>query len=218
MKRWLLVGLLLAGCIQQPPPPQVARPTPKARARLRCAGGLQLTFNDALGEPVHLGAPGQERVTIVLVMSRPAQEEDAEFVQELDEKLLNQPVDVVGIVDVRKYGGLISHGIASKKIKQGEQEARAGRRKRRQERGVEASDEYVNRWHLVGDFDGKLLTHFGVKEEPYQPVAFVVDRCGRVSPAHNEVSGVLAAVAHAAPKRAARKAPASRASSRARVE
>jgi hypothetical protein len=216
MRRWVLVGLLFASCIQKPPPrPQIAGPVQKRRAR--CQGGLRLTFNDALGEPVHLGAPGQERVTVVVVMSRSAKNEDAEFLRELDEKLLNGPVDFVGIVDVRKYGGAFVRGIAERKIKQGEKDARAGRRKRREDRGVDASEEYVNRWHLVGDFEGDLLTHFGIDEEPDRPVAFVLDRCGRVGAAHYEVSGVLAAVAHAQPRRAARKGAASPASSRART-
>jgi hypothetical protein len=48
-------------------------------------------------------------------------------------------------------------------------------------------------------------------------VAFVVDRCGRVGAAHKDVSGLMAAVDHAEPKRAARRAPASRPSSHARV-
>lgn len=195
--RKLLLLAVLAGCVETAPQKHelVAGPIQK-RAAPGCSEGLHLALTDALGDRVRLGSPDQRHVTIVVFMSRGAKDEAAEFLRSLDERLLNQPVESVGVVDVRKYGGVM-RPIAEHQLSKAAGDGRDKRRKRREERGLDASQEYVSRWHLIGDFDGKLLERFGVEPEPQHPLAFVVDRCGQVGGPLREVDAVVSAVDHA---------------------
>src|SRR5437016_3890019 len=97
MRKLLLFTLIAAGA---------AGAAPLQKSAPACSDGLHLWLTDALGDPVVLGAPDQRRVTIVVFMSRGAKEEAAGFLRTLDEKLLNGPVESLGVVDLRKYGGL----------------------------------------------------------------------------------------------------------------
>jgi hypothetical protein len=142
-------------------------------------------------------------------MSRTAKDEAATFLRDLDEHLLNGPIESVGIVDVRDYGG-ITRGLVQRRLKKALEEGRDRRRERREQRGIDASPSYVNRWHLVGDFDGALASRFGVGPEPAHPVAFVVDRCGVVNGPLRDVGRVLTAVAHAVSSSKSRKSAAAR--------
>ncbi len=157
------------------------------------ADPVQLSMQGVLGDAVHLGPPAQARTTIVYFMSQRAKDASSAFARTVDETLLNAPVEAVGIVDVRRYGGLMRR-LASSYLRKSADEALAHRRERRLASGLDASAEFVNRWHLVGDFDGSLFERFGVEREPARPLAFVLDRQGGVHGPFAEVAGVLAAV------------------------
>ena len=193
---------LLCGCAPQHH--SLAGPIPKSAG---CPEGPEVT--DALGERVRLGEP--ELTTVVVFLSRGTADEAADFVRQLDEELLNRPVQMVGIVDLHRYSAL--RRLAEIRLKTSAKESRQKRRDRRVARGADASDLYVNRWHVVGDFDGGLLARFGVSPDSARPVAFVVGRCGKRSGPFSEVPATLRAVDHAAPK-TARKSADSGASSR----
>jgi hypothetical protein len=174
-----------------------------------CGDGLHLKVTDALGKPVALGAPDQERVTVVIFMSRSSKDEAAEFLGELDTKLLNDPVESLSVVDVRNFGGVM-RGIASWQLKRAAADARDKRKQRRETGGLDASEEFIDRWHLVGDFDGKIMDKFGVAAEPQHPVAFVVDRCGVVGEAHRDVGELMAEVDHVVASKTSRAAGSSK--------
>jgi hypothetical protein len=206
--RKLLWVAILAGCATNPAHGKrnlVAGPIQKHH---RCDEGLRLKLTDALGDPVAIGAPEQARVTVVVFMSRSAKDEASDFLRELDQKLLNSPVESVGVVDVRKYGGVM-RSVATWQLKRAAENSRAKRKERRQQQGLDASKEYLDRWHLVGDFDGKLLEQFGVEAEPQHPVAFVVDRCGTIGAPHRDVAGLMSEVDQTVAKTASRTAGAS---------
>jgi hypothetical protein len=162
----------------------------------RAAGRVELTLTGVLGDPVHLGPPRQQRPTIVYFMSRRAQEESSTLARSVDEALLNAPVEAVGIVDLRRYGGILRR-LATSYVRKSATEALDHRRRRRLAKGLDASAEYVNRWHLIGDFDGALFDRFGVEREPAHPRAFVLDRDGAVHGPFGDTAGVLAAFATA---------------------
>jgi hypothetical protein len=193
--RVILLSLLLA-CAPPPEKPQLlAGPIQKS---IGCSEGPEVT--DALGEPVHLD--DRDLTTVIVFLSRGAADETADFVRQLDEQLLNRPVQMVGIVDLRKYS--VVRRIAQQRLKKSAEESRQKRRERRQKRGVDASDTFVGRWHVVGDFDGGLLARYGVSPEPQRPVAFVVGTCGaRTGPLH-QVAETLHAVNQAAARSARR--------------
>jgi hypothetical protein len=195
--RVTLLSLLFA-CAPPPTRPQLlAGPIQKS---IGCAEGPEVT--DALGQPVHLG--DRELTTVVIFLSRGAADEAADFVRQLDEQLLNRPVQMVGIVDLHKYS--VVRRLAQQRLKKSAEESRQKRRDRRKARGVDASDTFVGRWHVIGDFDGGLLARYGVSPEPSRPVAFVVGTCGgRVGPLH-EVAETLRAVDQAAARSARRDA------------
>src|SRR5262245_5706997 len=67
---------------------------------------VQLDVKDVLGAPVRLGN-NQERVSVVVLISRTSKDESSELLKGFDEKLLNSPVESVSIVDMRKYGGIM---------------------------------------------------------------------------------------------------------------
>jgi hypothetical protein len=189
--RMLLLLALVAGCGAQPPPRGLlAGPVQK---RAHCPEGLHLSLTDALGDHVKLGAPDQREVTVMVFMSRGGKDEAADFLRSLDERLLNEPVESVGVVDVRKYSGLMKP-LAEHQLSKAAGDGRDKRRKRREERGLDASAESVDRWHLIGDFDGKVLEKFGVEPEPQHPLGFVVDKCGQVGGPHKDVDGLISAV------------------------
>jgi hypothetical protein len=171
----------------------LAGPLPKSGA---CPEGPEVT--DALGEPVRLG--DHDLTTIVVFLSRGAGDEASDLVRRLDEQLLNRPVQMVGIVDLRKYR--LVRRLADQRLKKSAAESREHRRERRVAHGVDASDTYVRRWHVIGDFDGKLLERFGVAPEPPRPVAFVISACDHRAGPFQELEATLRAVDHAASKRA----------------
>lgn len=153
---------------------------------------VKLSCDGVLGDHVSLGQPSQLRPTIVFFMSRRAQDESSSFARAIDEQLLDVPIEEVGVVDTHRYGGLL-RGIAMRHLKSSANEALQHRRERRINKGVDASPERVNCWHLIGDFDGSLFALFGVEPEPAHPLAFVVDRSGTVAGPFRDVAGVLSA-------------------------
>jgi hypothetical protein len=159
--------------------------TPRARA----ITPVQLALHGVLGDAVSLGPPRQARTTVVFFMSRRAKEASAKLASAVDEMLLQAPVELVGIVDVRRYGGML-RSLATSYMKKSADEALRQRRERRLARGVDASPDVVNRWHLIGDFDGALFERFGVEREPARPLAFVLDRDGGVHGPYADASGV----------------------------
>lgn len=150
-----------------------------ALAHAGATGPVQLSLEGVLGDAIRLGPPEQTRTTIVYFMSRRAKDESSAFARIVDETLLNAPVESVGIVDVRKYGGILRR-VATSYLRKSADDARVHRRDRRVAKGVDSSPEFVNRWHLIGDFDGSLFARFGVEREPARPLAFVLDRAGGV--------------------------------------
>jgi hypothetical protein len=175
MLRFILPALLVPLCAQA------------AVTRLEPAIGAA----DALGERVQLG-PGQKRIAVVYFMSERAKDESAALARTIDERLLNAPMDTIGIVDVRKYGFLKS--LVNSHLRKAEWESRDHRRVLRLEHGIDASPEFVNRWHLLGDFDGKLFDRFSVEKNPARPVAFVLDKSGEVHGPYRETRDLLVAL------------------------
>jgi hypothetical protein len=159
----------------------------------RAAAPVQLTVADVLGEAVRLGPPAVAPATVLFFVSQRAKDESQEFARAVDERLLEQPIESVAIVDVRRYAGALRR-LATSYLRRSAAEARERRRQRRVERGVDASPATVNRWHLLGDFDGALFERFGVEREPAHPVAFVVDRVGGLRGPFRAVGEVAAAV------------------------
>jgi hypothetical protein len=147
---------------------------------------------DVLGEPVQLG-PGQKRLAVVYFMSERAKDESARLARAVDEQLLNAPMDTIGIVDVRKYGGIF-RSLASSRMRKAEWESRDHRRTLRLGLGIDASPEVVNRWHLLGDFDGKLFDRFSVEKNPARPVSFVLDKSGAVHGPYRDTNDLLSAL------------------------
>jgi hypothetical protein len=186
--RWVVLAFL-AGCATEQRPYQAAEPIQKVAGR---EPAVRLSFNDALSRPVQLG--GQERVTVVIFFSRNSKDAAGELSKRVDEDLLDGPVDMVSVVDLRKYSGALPSAIARKKLKKSQEDGRTRRRERRQQRGVDASDSFVDRWHLVGDFDGKIFDAFHVDPEPNPPVVFIVDRSGAFLGPYSDVETVLGAV------------------------
>jgi hypothetical protein len=171
--------------------------------------GLHLKMTDALGGSVALGSPDQERVTVVVFMNRDNKDEAADFLRDLDKKLLDEPVDSLGVVDVRKYGGVM-RSVANWELKRAAERSRAKRKERREQQGRDVSKDELDRFRLVGDFDGKVLEQFGVGAEPKQVVAFVVDRCGAIGSPHHDVESLMAEVNQTVAKSASRSARVSR--------
>lgn len=168
-------------------------------AAVASAAPVELHVADVLGERVDV-APHAHNPTVLIFMSRTAKDASSLFARTVDERLLDQPVELVGIVDVRRYGGIF-RGLATSRMRRSEEEARVARRQRRLDHGVDASPAAVDRWHLVGDFDGALFRRFGVETEPAQPVAFVVDGAGELHGPFRDVDTVVAAATAALPPR-----------------
>jgi hypothetical protein len=156
------------------------------------AAAFELHITDVLGKPVNVAAPTGSP-TIFFLMSKRAQDASAAFARAVDERLLDKPIESIGIVDVRRYAGML-RGLCTTYLRRSAEESKVKRRERRQAHGVDASPEAVDRWHLVGDFDGSLLARFGVANEPEQPLAFVVDGSGALHGPFREVDRVVAAV------------------------
>jgi hypothetical protein len=208
-----LVGtLILASCAEAPSTrPLVAGPIqPSPKARASAGRTIELSAADVFGVPVRVGTADHSPVTVVFFMSRESRDESAELARGVDEGLLDAPVEQVGIVDVHRYGG-ITRSFALGRMRKSVEEARASRRQRRLEHHADASPAAVNRWHLIGDFDGALFRQLGVELDLEHPVAFVVEAGGRLHGPYHDVGDVVAEVVRvirgAADKRA-RKAPA----------
>jgi hypothetical protein len=187
--RPVLCAALLGGSVAE----AARAPAPTGTS---CPTGLKVTIRDSLDERIELGAPLQQFVTIVLVTDPSAQDKTTTLFRELDERLLNAPVETVGIVDLRRYAGIARRWVEWR-LRKAAGEARAARRTRRERRGVDASAPFVDRWHLVGDFSGELLARFG--GHGALPAAFVVDRCGTVRGPLRDATAVLAALAQLLP-------------------
>jgi hypothetical protein len=157
------------------------------------AAPVHLSLQGVRGESVCFGSPEQARTTIVYFMSRRAKEESSAFARAVDEVLLNAPVESVGAVDLRRYAGMLRR-LATSYLRKSGDEALAHRRERRVAKGIDASDEVVNRWHLIGDFDGSLFGRFGVESDPPHPLAFVLDRAGAVQGPFRDVQSLVSAV------------------------
>ncbi|MDB4970257.1 MAG: hypothetical protein JWN44_5946 [Myxococcales bacterium] len=167
-------------------------------AGARATSRMQLSVQGVLGDAVNLGPPYQARPTILVFMSRRAKDESSAFARALDETLLNAPVESVGVVDVRRYAGLLRR-VATSYLKKSASEALDHRRERRVAMGIDASAEVVNRWHLIGDFDGALFERFSVEREPARPLAFLVDRDGGVHGPFADVTSVVSAYSTSSP-------------------
>jgi len=124
-------------------------------------------------------------------------EQSAAFARTIDEQLLNRPIEIVGVVDVRRYAGL-TRPLALTYLRRSARDGREHRRARRVERGIDASPLVVNRWHLVGDFEGALFSQFGVERDPPAPIAWLVDRLGVRHGPYREVGPLLDEVMRAA--------------------
>ena len=153
------------------------------------ASAFELRAVDVLGRSVD----ASRGPTVIFFMSKRCKEASAAFAKAVDERLLDQPVESVGVVDVRRYSGFL-RGMCTSYLKRSAEESRVKRRERRQARGVDASQTAVDRWHLIGDFDGSLFSRFGVESEPSQPLAFVVDAGGKLHGPFRDVDPVVAAV------------------------
>ncbi len=153
---------------------------------------LELRIVDVLGNPVKV-APAAPAPTVLIFMSRTAKDASAAFARAVDERLIDRPIESIGIVDVRRYGGML-RGLATSYMRRSAEESKVKRRERRQQRGVDASPAAVERWHLVGDFDGSLFSRFGVAAEPAEPLAFVVDSRGALHGPFRDVDTVVHAV------------------------
>jgi hypothetical protein len=199
MKR-VLFALLVAGCAGEkaPPPPRTPADVQRVSGR-----EIDLSLGDVLGRPVRLG--GQAPVAVVVFISRESKEESSELLRRLDERLLNAPIETVGIVDLRRYGSGLMRKIATRKLKQSAEDSRNRRRERREAKGSDASPANVDRFHLVGDFDGSIYSKFGVEEEPDHPVAYVVQRSGAVQGPYRDADSLAAAVGQALAERGASK-------------
>jgi hypothetical protein len=205
-----LVPLWIACATESIPRPE---PSPIKRVAGRCPDAPEVI--DALGEKVRLGTNPDRLTTVVVLFSRSAAEDASDLIRQLDERLLNGPVQMVGVVDLRKYAHVF-RSVAERQLKKSAAESRDRRRERRQKRGVDASPTFVDRWHVIGDFDGSLLLRFHVDPDPSVPVAYVVGSCGQVSGPFHDVEGTLRAVNHAS-SRSARRPADSRASRRLRA-
>jgi hypothetical protein len=157
------------------------------------ASAVELHLVDVLGNRVDVTAPAP---AVLIFMSKRAKDASAAFARDVDQRLLAVPVESIGIVDVRRYGGLLRK-LATSYLKRAAEDARVTRRERRQARGVDASPAAVDRWHLIGDFDGTIFGRFGVAPDPEQPLAFVLDRGGDVHGPFRDVERVVAAVSTA---------------------
>jgi hypothetical protein len=154
-----------------------------------------LHLTDVLNNELQLGAAARPSLpTVIIFMSKSAKDASATFARTVDERLLDRPIESIGIVDVRRYSGVLRR-LATSYLVRSAEEAKVRRRERRQARGVDASAQAVDRWHLVGDFDGSLFARFGVAAEPKQPLAFVVDPAGTLHGPFHEVDKVIAALA-----------------------
>jgi hypothetical protein len=156
------------------------------------AAPLPLRLEGVLGEPIALGPPAQARTTIVFFMSRATRDESAAFARAVDEQLLTAPVESIGIVDMHRYGGLL-RGLAMSALRRATAEGRQRRRERREAHRVDASPTVVDRWHMVGDFDGTLFDRFGVGRDPAHPVAFVLDRAGGLHGPFRDAASLVSA-------------------------
>ena len=206
--RLVALVLVVAACAAPRPPGELVagpiqkHPAPRARR-------VKLSFNDALGEAVRLG--GQERATVVFFISRESGDESKEFITKADEALIQVPVDMVGVVDVRRYHNRFMRSIVERKLRGSEKDGRAHRRQRREERHADLS--HANAWHLAGDFDGTVYNAFGVEPEPEHPIAYVVLPSGAVYGPYRELAPLVAAarraVSGSAPANTALKGPSS---------
>jgi hypothetical protein len=156
---------------------------------------LPVDMVDALGQHVSVNGAANAP-TVLFFMSKRAKDASAAFARTVDERLLDRPVESIGIVDMRKYSGMLK-GLASSYLRRSAEESKIKRRERRQAAGVDASPAAVDRWHLVGDFDGSLFSRFGVEADPAQPLAFVVDGSGAVRGPFHDVDPVVQALAEA---------------------
>src|SRR5262249_55258458 len=125
--------------------------------------------------------------------SRNSQEESTELGRGVDERLLGRPIQQVVIADVKRFGG-ITRPLANMRLESSAKEGLDRRRKRREQQHVDASPREVNRWHLIGDFDGWLLKKFGVPQALSHPRAFVVERSGEVHGPYGDVASVVGEV------------------------
>ena len=156
------------------------------------ASPVELHIVDVLGTKVDV-APQAHARTVLIFMSRRAKDASAAFARAVDERLIDRPIESIGVVDVRRYAGML-RSLATSYLRRSAEDAKVKRRERRVARGVDASPAAVDRWHLIGDFDGSLFARFGVEAEPKEPLAFVVDTAGELHGPFREVDCVVAAL------------------------
>jgi hypothetical protein len=184
---------LLAGCATAPPPTKpkhAAAHKPAKRPRVR------LATDDVLGRPVRVGPSQPGPVSVVYLMTRDSREESSELARDVDKQLLERPIEQVAIVDLHKLSSF-SRGIARSQLRKAANESLEKRRQRREAQGVDASPRAVNRWHLIGDFDGRYFELFDVPRDLQHPLVFVVDRSGRVRGPYRDATRVEAAIRRA---------------------
>lgn len=208
MRLTALLVVALAGCMPRYPTPQqttarhphrrtLAGPMQPERAPVDVppARTVQLTADDVLGEKVRLGAD-QPRLAVVFLLARECRDESADLARGVDEQLLSSPIDQIGIVDMRAYSGTL-RSLATWQLKRSALEGRTRRKQRREQHHVDASPGEVDRWHLVGDFDGALFKRFGIDPHLPHPLAFVVERDGVLRGPYRDVASVVGEVQRA---------------------
>jgi hypothetical protein len=163
----------------------------------QAVGGSARAVTGVLGDVVALAPPEQARPVILFFMSPNAKEESVSFGREVDERTLDADVESVAIVDLHRYGRWLRSLVLSR-LRRSAEEVRAHNRTRRQARGLDSSDGAVNRWHLVGDFDGSMFSRFRVAPDPQHPCALVLDTRGALHGPYRDVAAVVAAVGEAA--------------------
>ncbi len=173
-------GLMLA--VPAPAQPQTRRVSFRAR--------------DAAGAWVDLSSYRGRAVALVALTNPYASEQCRAVLAQIDEVLLNEPaLETFLVVDVVGYDNFITRGPARGRLRRSLADARSRRRERRLARGADASDAQIDRFHLVGDFEGRILRLFGVDSFDAGPVAFVVDGDGTVvGPFVGATPGVVARI------------------------
>jgi hypothetical protein len=189
------IAALLGGVVTMQAWNSVAHETPPASrrpARKTTTRVVRLSANDVLGEPVRLGPGTHAPVTVVFFVSHKSEKQSEQLATEVDQKLSDRPLARVTVVDAHKYNGILK-GEATKRLKKAAEKTRLQRQKQLAERPARASRKSVDRWYLVGDFDGSWFNAFGLPRDTPLPVAFVVARSGTLSGPYREATAVAAA-------------------------
>jgi len=152
------------------------RPTP-AQHRVSFRG------EDALGGTYDIRRARGEKVVVAVFTTEDAQDTTTALFVHLDRALLADPqVHWLSVADVRGYGNVLTRGIAESKLRGSMRDGIADRRRRIRAQHDDADPAIARNWRLFGDFDGRILRAFGVRQElGEEPITYVVDGRGRRS-------------------------------------